>query len=37
MQIGDVDYEVNERVATITLNRPDKFNAITGRNLFIEY
>ena len=29
MQIGDIDYEVNERVATITLNRPDKFNAIT--------
>lgn len=29
MQIGDIDYEVNERVGTITLNRPDKFNAIT--------
>ena len=29
MQIGDIDYEVNERVATITLNRPDKFNALT--------
>ena len=29
MQIGDIDYEVNERVATITLNRPDQFNAIT--------
>ena len=29
MQIGDIDYELNERVATITLNRPDQFNAIT--------
>ena len=36
MQIGDIDYEVNERVATITLNRPDKFNAITGCNLVFE-
>jgi len=31
MQIGDLEYNVNERVATITLNRPDKFNAITER------
>jgi len=31
MQIGDIEYEVNDRVATITLNRPDKFNAITER------
>jgi enoyl-CoA hydratase len=31
MQIGDLEYEVSERVATITLNRPDQFNAITER------
>ena len=31
MQIGDLEYEVSERVATIKLNRPDQFNAITGR------
>jgi len=31
MQIGDVLYEVSDRVATITLNRPQKFNAITER------
>ena len=29
MKIGDLDYTVSERVATITLNRPEKFNAIT--------
>ena len=29
IQIGDIDYELNERIATITLNRPDKFSAIT--------
>lgn len=31
MQIGDLQYESNNRVATITLNRPDKFNTITER------
>ena len=31
MQIGDLEYKVSDRVATITLNRPKKFNAITSR------
>ena len=31
MQIGDLEYESVDRVATITLNRPEKFNAITER------
>lgn len=31
MQIGDIEYEINGRVATIRLNRPEKFNAITER------
>ena len=31
MQIGDLEYEIIDRVATITLNRPEKFNAITER------
>ena len=31
MQIGDLVYESSNRVTTITLNRPDKFNAITER------
>jgi enoyl-CoA hydratase len=31
MQIGDIGYEVNQRVASITLNRPERFNAITER------
>jgi len=29
MKFGDVLYEVNDRVATITLNRPERFNAIS--------
>ena len=28
MNFGSVNYEVHDRVATITLNRPDRFNAI---------
>ena len=31
MNIGDIFYEESDRVATITLNRPEKFNAITQR------
>ena len=31
MQIGDIEFEVKDRVATITLNRPERFNAITER------
>ena len=29
MKFGDVLYNVGERVATITLNRPERFNAIS--------
>lgn len=29
MQIGDIEYQVVDRVATITLNRPERYNAIT--------
>ncbi|MDH3693147.1 MAG: crotonase/enoyl-CoA hydratase family protein [Gammaproteobacteria bacterium] len=29
MKFGDVSYETKDRVATITLNRPDRFNAIS--------
>ncbi len=29
MKFGDVLYEVDDRVATITLNRPERFNAIS--------
>ena len=29
MNFGDVLYESKERVATITLNRPERFNAIS--------
>lgn len=30
MKIGDVLYEAQDRVATITLNRPERFNAISA-------
>src|SRR6187431_503691 len=29
--MDEIIYEVNERVATVTLNRPDKLNAFTRR------
>jgi enoyl-CoA hydratase/carnithine racemase len=29
MNFGDVLYESKDRVATITLNRPERFNAIS--------
>ena len=29
MDFGTVNYEVNDRVATVTLNRPERFNAIS--------
>ncbi len=31
MKIGDVEYQSRERVATITLDRPEKYNAISAR------
>ncbi len=30
MEFGDVSYESRDRVATITLNRPARFNAISA-------
>jgi enoyl-CoA hydratase/carnithine racemase len=31
MEFQDITYDVSEGIATITLNRPDKMNAFTGR------
>lgn len=31
MELGDIAYEVHERVATVTLDRPDRLNAFTVR------
>src|SRR5690242_19713756 len=34
MEYTDIAYEVADRVATITLDRPDRLNAFTGRMMY---
>ncbi len=34
MDFQDITYDVSEGIATITLNRPDKMNAFTGRMMY---
>jgi enoyl-CoA hydratase/carnithine racemase len=29
MKFGDISYQCEDRVATITLNRPERYNAIS--------
>ena len=34
MDFQDITYDVSEGIATVTLNRPDKMNAFTGRMMY---
>ncbi|MSX44562.1 MAG: 1,4-dihydroxy-2-naphthoyl-CoA synthase, partial [Actinobacteria bacterium] len=32
-EFTDITYEVSELIATITINRPDRYNALRGRTV----
>ena len=36
MDFTEILYDVSDRVATITLNRPDKLNAFTGTMMRVD-